>query len=641
MTNWIITSSVLILIFVAARRLLKGHISPLLQYGLWLIVLARLIIPVNSIQSPISILNAIPAAPAAVVSETSDTTETIENTETTSALPAAVTTTPYTEVVISDAPENTASLPAQSSLPSLSFVLGTLWLTGMAGILIYAAIRNARLARFLHRTRRPFADGVYVAPALPSSCLFGVIRPTVYITEAVAADPQALQHVLAHEQAHRRHGDHIWNLLRIGVLALHWYNPLVWWACALSKRDAEMAADTSAIATLAPEERFSYGETLLNMLDCAAARDTWFSCSTTMITTKRALRERIEAIVKNAHTALSMAALVLLMAIAVVGCTFTGAKEEADSQADTSTEETTPYISPNTPYGAERIENITRWLKDAYGYTHEEASETLLEWINAYETLDASCITEYYLQKMSDGSMLGYIYYEEDPPNYEVQKQIDQLIAKAATTLGLEYFCFDGDGAAQFVLCKSREGKYREYFYEYNLRIQSEQDPRVFDPSYTEPFLAYYNRKAPYTTQLAESMVQWACEDYGLTYEDYTSTFLQWNHDFGEVNTELIENCYIIKMSDGSIIGSLVYPSNISYTPTPNNIKLFAEAYNMRSIFFSSQSATNDAIFCLIPNGDTLEDDALFQKILDNCPFHQYWMLGMSINWADRNGLYD
>lgn len=518
---------------------------------------------------------------------------------------------------------------------------GTLWLTGMAGILIYAAIRNARLARFLHRTRRPFADGVYVAPALPSSCLFGVIRPTVYITEAVAADPQALQHVLAHEQAHRRHGDHIWNLLRIGVLALHWYNPLVWWACALSKRDAEMAADSSAIATLAPEERFSYGETLLNMLDCAAARDTWFSCSTTMITTKRALRERIEAIVKNAHTALSMAALVLLMAIAVVGCTFTGAKEEADSQADTSTEETTPYISPNTPYGAERIENITRWLKDAYGYTHEEASETLLEWINAYETLDASCITEYYLQKMSDGSMLGYIYYEEDPPNYEVQKQIDQLIAKAATTLGLEYFCFDGDGAAQFVLCKSREGKYREYFYEYNLRIQSEQDPRVFDPSYTEPFLAYYNRKAPYTTQLAESMVQWACEDYGLTYEDYTSTFLQWNHDFGEVNTELIENCYIIKMSDGSIIGSLVYPSNISYTPTPNNIKLFAEAYNMRSIFFSSQSATNDAIFCLIPNGDTLEDDALFQKILDNCPFHQYWMLGMSINWADRNGLYD
>lgn len=45
MTNWIITSSVLILIFVAARRLLKGHISPLLQYGLWLIVLARFGLP--------------------------------------------------------------------------------------------------------------------------------------------------------------------------------------------------------------------------------------------------------------------------------------------------------------------------------------------------------------------------------------------------------------------------------------------------------------------------------------------------------------------------------------------------------------------------------------------------------------------
>ena len=42
MTNWIITSSVLILIIIAARKLLKGHISPLLQYALWLIVLALL-----------------------------------------------------------------------------------------------------------------------------------------------------------------------------------------------------------------------------------------------------------------------------------------------------------------------------------------------------------------------------------------------------------------------------------------------------------------------------------------------------------------------------------------------------------------------------------------------------------------------
>ena len=631
MTNWIITSSVLILIFIAARRLLKGHISPLLQYGLWLIVLARLIVPVNSIQSPISILNAIPAAPAAVVSETSDTTETIENTETTSALPAAVTTTPYTEVVISDAPENTASLPAQSSLPSLSFVLSTLWLTGMAGILIYAAIRNARLARFLHRTRRPFADGVYVAPALPSSCLFGMIRPTVYITEAVAADPQALQHVLAHEQAHRSHGDHIWNLLRIGVLALHWYNPLVWWACALSKRDAEMAADTSAIATLAPEERFSYGETLLNMLDCAAARDTWFSCSTTMITTKRALRERIEAIVKNAHTALSMAALVLLMAIAVVGCTFTGAEDEAESDAA----EASMYVFPNTNYGPERVENITRWLKEDYGYTYEDASETLQAWINDFEALDASCITDHYLQKMSDGSMLGYIFYEEDPPNYEVQTLIDQMIAEAAASLGLEYLCYDGDGVAQFAITKNKNGKYMEYFIHYHQRIQSEQDPRVFDPKYTEPFLAYHNRTTPYTTQMAEYMLQWACEDYGLTYEDYSSTFLQWNHDFGDIPTEFIQDCYMMKMSDGTVICSLVYPSNISSYPNMYTMEDFAERYGLRLQGFSSQSGTNDALFYLVP-ADSLDEDTYYDG-----SFFQYTQLGYTINWADRNGLYD
>ena len=75
--------------------------------------------------------------------------------------------------------------------------------------------------------------------------------------------------------------------------------------------------------------------------------------------------------------------------------------------------------------------------------------------------------------------------------------------------------------------------------------------------------------------------------------------------------------------------------------PTMQNIKCFAEAYDLRSISFSSRSATNDTIFCLIPKGDTLEEDALDQEILDNCPFQQYQTLGMVINWAYYNGLYD
>ena len=604
MTNWIITSSVLILIFVAARRLLKGHISPLLQYGLWLIVLARLIIPVNSIQSPISILNAIPAAPAAVVSETSDTTETIENTETTSVLPAAVTTTPYTEVVISDAPENTTSLPAQSSLPSLSFVLGTLWLTGMTGILIYAAIRNARLARFLHRTRRPFADGVYVAPALPSSCLFGVIRPTVYITEAVAADPQALQHVLAHEQAHRRHGDHIWNLLRIGTLALHWYNPLVWWACALSKRDAEMAADTSAIATLAPEERFSYGETLLNMLDCAAARDTWFSCSTTMITTKRALRERIEAIVKNAHTALSMAALVLLMAIAVIGCTFTGAEEEA----------LTSVKSP-TPYGDHDIvENVVGWVSDQYQMDYEDSSTTLAQWLLDSD-IDTSIIQDYYLVEFADNTMLGLISYQ-NTDDTDLQ-QIDQLLSETAASLKLQLRALHSYNSVIFSFDYTAGNKYL-FHLPYNLgtaHLLSDYDReaivlkiwidegRHIDPKYADPLLQFYDVDLT-SREINEYYVQWINEDFGLTAEDQTDLLISWLSESGEVDMNAISDLSLTQLSDGSMLGSLTYELSVPSSTRQTAITALLEKTESLGYIDFSSTRNFDMQFHIYPDAD-------------------------------------
>ena len=153
MTNWIITSSVLILIMIAARSLFKGHISPLLQYALWLIVLVRLVVPFNPLESSISVLNAVPTS----LSAASGVTKNTENLtpETFTAAPAADYTAAdsatadsavaHTETDIFDAPKITTSVPAQSGLLSFSFVLGTLWLTGTAALLIYRYAQNIGL----------------------------------------------------------------------------------------------------------------------------------------------------------------------------------------------------------------------------------------------------------------------------------------------------------------------------------------------------------------------------------------------------------------------------------------------------------------------------------------------------------------
>ena len=59
MIEWAITSSVLILVVLTLRRLLMGKISLRLQYGLWALVLVRLLVPVSVGGTAVSILNAV------------------------------------------------------------------------------------------------------------------------------------------------------------------------------------------------------------------------------------------------------------------------------------------------------------------------------------------------------------------------------------------------------------------------------------------------------------------------------------------------------------------------------------------------------------------------------------------------------
>lgn len=61
MTVWIVSSSLLILLVVALRRLLRGHIALRVQYALWLLVLLRLLILGSLGPSPVSVANALPA----------------------------------------------------------------------------------------------------------------------------------------------------------------------------------------------------------------------------------------------------------------------------------------------------------------------------------------------------------------------------------------------------------------------------------------------------------------------------------------------------------------------------------------------------------------------------------------------------
>ena len=335
MTEWTITSSLLILIVLLVRRLFRGKLSLRVQYALWLVVLLRLLVPGTVAQTGLSVLNYLPRLGAEVSQATVTAPAPADGGGAVQINPAGPAESG--ETVLPSAPAEPAEggeavPPAPAPLPWRSVLKGV-WLAGVAAVAAALVLSNLRFYLRLRRVRRPFpVPGmelpVYTAPGLPSPCLYGFPRPAVYLTPAAAEDPAVLGHVLSHERTHCRHGDHIWAVLRGAALALHWYNPLVWLSAALSKRDGELACDEGALRNADNPTRAAYGRALIRLVTTKPAVTDLFCCATTMTAGKSGLKERITMIARRPRTLLTAFAAAAFLVGLAVGCTFTGGRSD-------------------------------------------------------------------------------------------------------------------------------------------------------------------------------------------------------------------------------------------------------------------------------------------------------------------------
>ena len=330
MAEWILTSSLLIVIVLAVRALFRGRMGLRLRYALWLLVLLRLLVPGTVFQTGLSVLNYVPlpqtAAAQAQPSQSGGSPSAPE------AEPMPV----RPEGEAEPRPSGPAAAPDSAPAGAADWrgVLTAVWLGG-AGVLAAALLAcNLRFYLRLRRMRRAhpipgIAVPVYVARGLPSPCLYGFPRPAVYLTPAAAGEPELLGHVLRHELTHRRHGDHIWAVLRAAALALHCYNPLVWLAAVLSRRDGELACDEGALQGADDRERAAYGRTLIRLVTARPSAGELLCCATTMTAGTSSLKERIAMIARKPRTLAAVLAAVALLAGLAVGCTFTGGRSDA------------------------------------------------------------------------------------------------------------------------------------------------------------------------------------------------------------------------------------------------------------------------------------------------------------------------
>lgn len=336
MKEILLTSSVLILALLALRQLFRRTVSRRMQYALWLLVLVRLLVPLNVGTLAHNVLSA--AEPVQAVVEERLDTPVLYVQDGTERRPAQLLPGKESQGDPQSPPSDAAqSAPADEysivtptyRTVTLSEALTYVWYAGMAGVGAWFLFTNLRFARALRKARTPYrVEGcrypVYLVPELPSPCLFGVLRPAVYLNEKALQSPDALRFVLAHEQTHARHLDPLWSLLRGVCLTVYWFDPLVWLAAVLSREDGELACDEGTLRALGADERTAYGKTLLTLVPVCDKPQNPLLGATTMTSGKRSLKERITRIAENRQAKAAAVFAVVALAALVCAVSFTG-----------------------------------------------------------------------------------------------------------------------------------------------------------------------------------------------------------------------------------------------------------------------------------------------------------------------------
>lgn len=139
-------------------------------------------------------------------------------------------------------------------------VLALVWIAGMVLLTGYAVFSYGRLRRRMATAVR-LRDNIFQSENVDSPFVMGLILPKIYLPFGMEEGQMA--HVIRHENAHIARRDHWWKPLGYWVLALHWFNPLVWLGYILFCQDLELACDERAVRSLDGPGRAEYTEALV------------------------------------------------------------------------------------------------------------------------------------------------------------------------------------------------------------------------------------------------------------------------------------------------------------------------------------------------------------------------------------------
>lgn len=170
--------------------------------------------------------------------------------------------------------ESFAAAPLASVNPLYvwTYLAGWVWLIGLGVMLLYALVSYLRLRRHVS-VSLCVRENIYLCDAISSPFILGVVKPHIYLPSGL--DEVQRQNVLSHERAHLARRDHWWKPLGFALLAVYWFNPVLWLAYALLCRDIELACDERVIRTMDESAVKTYSTVLLA---CSMPRKAVITC---------------------------------------------------------------------------------------------------------------------------------------------------------------------------------------------------------------------------------------------------------------------------------------------------------------------------------------------------------------------------
>lgn len=357
MLREVLTVSALILAVLLVRAIFKNRVPKRMVYTLWLVVLVKLCLPGTLVSLPV-----LPAEEAAAPVQRVE----LPAQPLPAQQPAQAVTQPQTPVQQPVSPAQEAAEAPAKPLTAMQ-IFQIVWAGGSAllglwlfGTWLVFTVRLHKSRRFLGRHGR---TRIYISSTVKSPCLAGLI-PAVYLTEDVLQTAET-ELILRHELTHLRHLDFLWSLCRTAAVIVYWWNPFIWLAAILSKRDAELACDEAVAAGLSDAQRLVYARAILAQAPRKAAA---------LSLAGPPVRERILFLTKKQRTSALCVILAVLLVVSATGCSFAELTRQKSGEI-TLPEEAEPAQQEAqktaTPLTQEQIDEVNAVFAD-YEFSTDE-----------------------------------------------------------------------------------------------------------------------------------------------------------------------------------------------------------------------------------------------------------------------------